>query len=371
MNQPRKIIHVDMDAFYASVEQLDNPEYRGKPVIVGGPANGRGVVAASSYEARAFGVRSAMSSRQAGKLCPNGIFVAPRFERYKEISRQVMELFYEYTDLVEPLSLDEAYLDVTEPKGEPRFAREIAQEIRAEIKKRTGLTASAGVAPNKFLAKIASDLNKPDGLTVVPPERVEELLRDLPVRKLPGVGRVTENTLLELKIETVLQLREWEERALVERFGKFGAWLFQVARGVDPRSVNPSRERKSVGCEDTFSEDLLDIDRLIDELYTLSEKLYSRLRRANLAGRTLTLKVTYSDFQKITRSFSSEKRLNMQEELFSRACELFSKVEAGKRAIRLLGLSCSGFDDLDLHEPPKVERAGPEQLSFDFSDCFR
>ena len=364
MNQPaRKIIHVDMDAFYASVEQRDNPALRGKPVVVGGPPNSRSVVCAASYEARKFGVRSAIPCSQAERLCPQAIFVQPRFEAYRAVSKEIMEIFQEYTDLVEPLSLDEAFLDVTENKMNNPSATWIAEEIRQKILRRTTLTASAGVAPNKFLAKVASDLNKPNGLTVISPEKVLEILQTLPIRKVPGVGKVTEEKLKSLGIHTTWDLRQFSEEKLRDHFGKMGGYFARIAEGIDHREVCPSRTRKSVGVEDTFAEDILDKDRLREEMRRISEKVWQRLHER--PGRTVTVKVTYDNFEKATRSKTLPEKVQNQEELLQLAWELFDLTSAGIRPIRLVGISVSHFEELE----KKAEMADdfPKQLTFPFS----
>lgn len=353
----RKIIHVDMDAFYASVEQRDNPELRGKPIVVGGSPNSRGVVAAASYEARKFGIRSAISSAQAYRLCPHAIFVRPRFEAYKAVSKEIMTIFFEYTDLVEPLSLDEAYLDVTVNRLQNPSATRIADEIRARIFNQTSLTASAGVAPSKFLAKIASDMNKPNGLTVIPPEKVAEILEQLPVRKIPGVGKKTEEKMLRLGIETTKDLRGWELEKLTEEFGKTGSWYYRLARGEDDREVHPTRERKSVGAEDTFLTDLLNWDALDAELGKLAARVWNRLK--GVSGKTVTVKVTYSNFEKVTRGETLNQRVGSLEQLHALAVTLLEQTEATTRPIRLLGISVSGFEE---REKKKVE--GDRQLKF-------
>ncbi len=338
----RKIIHVDMDAFYASVEQRDNPELRGKPLVVGGKPDSRSVVAAASYEARKFGIRSAMPCSHAVRLCPHAVFVLPRFDAYKRVSSEVMAIFREYTDLVEPLSLDEAYLDVTENKRQNPSATRIAEEIRLRIFQQTALTASAGVAPSKFLAKVASDMNKPNGLTVIPPERVEEVLISLAIRAVPGVGPKTEEKMRSLGIETVGQLRELSLEVLEERFGKSGGWYYRICRGEDQRAVISERERKSVGAEDTFSTDLTDLAELHVELQKLGAKVWRRL--GERPGRTVTLKVTYAGFEKATRSRTLELPPSSEAELLSEAVELLKLTDATRRPIRLLGISVSNFE---------------------------
>lgn len=363
----RKIIHVDMDAFFASVEQRDRPELRGLPVVVGGAPNGRGVVAAASYEARRFGIRSAMSSREAVRRCPQAVFVTPRFERYRDVSRTVMEIFFRYSDLVEPLSLDEAYLDVTLNKLGIPLAREIAERIKRDILSETGLTASAGVAPNKFVAKLASDFKKPDGLTVIPPDRVDRFLVDLPVGKVPGVGPKTEARMRELGLETVADLRIWSEERLMEEFGKSGSWYYRIARGQDERPVEADRDRKSLGAEETFDRDLEDLGEIREALESITEEVARRLESRDLTGTTVTLKITYHNFRKITRSITGAAIVGIGD-LRQRGAELLARTEAGDIPIRLLGLSVSGL--LTREEaataPSRPGRVGATQLSFPF-----
>src|ERR1700743_156371 len=300
----RKIIHIDMDAFYASVEQRDNPGYRGKAIAVGGSPQGRGVVATASYEARKFGVRSAMASKQALQLCPHIIFVQPRFAAYKEGSQKIREIFRRYTDLIEPLSLDEAYLDVTEDKQGIGSAIDIAKLIKQAIKDELQLTASAGVSINKFVAKIASDINKPDGLTFIGPSSVESFMEKLAVEKFFGVGRVTAEKMKKMGLFTGADLKKLPEDEMVKHFGKAGRFYYQIARGIDNREVQPNRETKSIGAEDTFAYDLTDIDELYAELDKLSQTVVNRLQQYQLKGRTITLKIKYSDFKQITRNYS-------------------------------------------------------------------
>jgi len=357
VQKQRKIIHVDMDAFYASVEQRDNPALKGKPVVVGGLPTTRSVVAAASYEARKFGIRSAISCAQAVRLCPHTIFVKPRFEAYRAVSAQIMEIFKEYTDLVEPLSLDEAFLDVTENRFQNSSATRIAEEIRAKILKQTALTASAGVAPNKFLAKIASDMNKPNGITVIPPEKVALVLETLPVRKVPGIGKKTEERMLELGIQTTKDLQSWKEEELIENFGKAGSWYYRISRGIDLRAVEPERERKSVGAEDTFSSDLLDWDTLELELVKICERVWRRLR--GQVGKTISLKVTYAGFEKISRAVTPVTPPSSLEELVVAALTLLDQTEATRRPIRLLGVSVSNFGS-------STPTGQPVQTSFKF-----
>lgn len=334
-----------MDAFYASVEQRDHPELQGKPVVVGGSPEGRGVVATASYEARKYGIHSAIPAATARRLCPNAIFIKPRFDVYKEVSRQIRQVFFEYTDLVEPLSLDEAYLDVTINKPNIASAALIAREIKAKIKERTRLTASAGVAPNKFLAKVASDYHKPDGLTLVTPELAEQFIEGLPIGKFHGIGQVTESKMKEKGIHFGRDLKKWEEQDLVKIFGKFGSYLYKIARGIDEREVEPNRIRKSLGAENTFSEDYEDINKMKLYLETLANEVSRRLHRAKTGGRTITLKVRYDDFSRITRSITVNESVSDEETLANTAKELLDETEAGIRKVRLLGITVSNLDN--------------------------
>ncbi|MCA8923593.1 MAG: DNA polymerase IV [Planctomycetes bacterium] len=342
---PRKIVHVDMDAFYASVEQRDRPELRGKPVIVGGQPDSRGVVCTASYEARQFGVRSAMPTAQAYRLCPHGVFLRPDFPRYKEASRTIQAIFREVTELVEPLSLDEAYLDVSQNHLDEPSATRVAAHLRARIREQTALTASAGVAPNKFLAKVASDLDKPDGLTVIPPERVPELLAGLPVRKLPGIGRVGAERCARHGIERVADFLRHDLEQLVRWFGSSGPRYLELARGVDERPVRPGRERKSVSIEDTFAEDVVARAEAAAILDTLAERLAERLRLAEARGRTVVLKVKYADFQQVTRSRTLSAPTRAHTTLSETALALLDQTEVGGRPVRLLGIGVSNLDE--------------------------
>ncbi len=340
----RKILHIDMDAFYAAIEQRDNPELRGKAIVVGGSPNGRGVVATASYEARKFGLRSAMPASWAKQLCPHVIFVRPRMSAYREASGQILSILRSYSELCEPLSLDEAYLDVTGSLASfSGSATRLAQHILGEIFQQTKLTASAGVAPNKFLAKIASDMNKPNGLTVIPPSEVDALLVTLPVGKVPGVGKKTEEKMNSLGIATLGDLRALGEEAVRAHFGKNGAWFYRLSLGIDERPVQTRRKAKSLSTEDTFAEDLLDPERISAELQHLSNALVQRAEKKEIQGRTLTLKVTYSDFTKITRSVTRQEMFSNAEDIFSAASGLAGETEAGSRPIRLLGLGISNF----------------------------
>lgn len=356
----RKIIHVDMDAFFAAVEQRDNPELRGKPIIVGGDSK-RGVVCTASYEARKFGVRSAMPGKTAQSLCPHAIFVRPRFDAYKIVSKQVLDIFHQYTESIEPLSLDEAYLDVTELCSGNVLARDVAKEIRTKIFEVTSLTASAGVGPNKFIAKLASDMNKPDGLTVIPPEKVPHVLNKLPVIKLPGVGRITEEKMIRHRIFSTKDLRERTVEELTHLFGKSGRWFYDIAHGRDEREVHVTRERKSVGAEDTFSEDSVDKSFLCTHLKELVSKVHSRLR--GMIGSTVTVKVTYSGYKKITRSYTTDDELDY-DRILNIAQELLLKTEIGVRPMRLLGVSVSNFGKVAEENVDSKEDLIPQQLSF-------
>ena len=347
----RRIIHVDMDAFYASVEQRDNPTLRGKPLAVGGQPNQRGVVAAASYEARAFGVHSAMSMAQAVRLCPSLTIVRPNFARYKAASQQVFAIFREVTPLVEPLSLDEAYLDVTENAWQEPLATPVARRLKERIRAETGLTASAGVAPNKFLAKIASGWKKPDGLTVISPERVEPFLQKLPVDALWGVGPVTAKKLRARGIERLVDVRTVEPVLLRETVGSLADWLRQLANGVDDRPVVPNRETKSSGSETTYPQDLTDLSQIREEVADMAAGVVSWLARKSVLARTVTIKVRYSDFTTITRSHSAPPTRD-SDALVGRALQLLDKTEAGQRPVRLLGVSVHNFcSDDDLAEP--------------------
>lgn len=353
----RKIIHVDMDAFYASVEQLDFPELRGKPLAVGGGGK-RGVVAAASYEARKFGVRSAMPGAQARELCPELIFVPTRFDRYREISQQIREVFYEYTDLVEPLSLDEAYLDVTENKKGNPSATLVASEIRALIKERTGLNASAGISINKFLAKIASDINKPNGQKTIPPEEVIAFLEHLDVRKFYGVGKVTRTKMYELGIFTGMDLKSKSLEFLEEHFGKSGKHYYNIVRGIHRSEVKPFRLQKSLAAEHTFTENISSEIFMMEQLVGIAEAVEQRLRRRKLTGKTVTLKIRYSDFSLRTRSKTMPEYLDSKEEILEVVEELLYQ-ERLENSVRLLGISVSNLnndpDDAVEEEPVDVQ----------------
>ncbi|WP_378941903.1 DNA polymerase IV [Paracoccus sp. R86501] len=339
----RKIIHIDMDAFFASVEQRDFPELRGKPVAVGGSA-ARGVVAAASYEARVFGVRSAMPSVTAARLCPDLIFVRHRFEVYRAVSQQIREIFAEYTPLIEPLSLDEAYLDVTDHLADGQTATQVAKAIRARIKAVTGLTASAGVSYNKFLAKLASDQNKPDGLCVITPDKGPEFVLSLPVGKFHGIGPATVAKMQAMGIHTGADLRTQDLDFLTRRFGKSGRYYWNISRGVDYRRVSPDRIRKSVGAENTFSADLMTLEAALDALAPLADKVWTHVSKHRLQGRTVTLKVKFSDFQQITRARSMAAAVAGRDQMLAVARDLAAGVLPDPRGVRLLGITLSGFD---------------------------
>ncbi|WP_262495019.1 DNA polymerase IV [Algoriphagus boritolerans] len=337
----RKIIHVDMDAFYASVEQLDHPEWRGKPLVVGGN-EARGVVAAASYEARKFGIFSAMSSALAAKKCPQLIFARPRFDRYKEISNQIREIFHEYTDLVEPLSLDEAFLDVTENKVGLKSAILIAKQIRAKIKERTGLNASAGVSYNKFLAKISSDLNKPNGQAVILPEEAEAFLEKLPIGKFFGIGKVTAEKMQSLGIHNGKDLKEYSLQFLTKKFGKSGLHYYNIVRGIHLSEVQPHRVRKSLSAENTFEKDLITPQELKENLRPVFEEVIKRIERNGIKGRTITLKIKHSDFTLQTRSRTLEQYPD-EETFWKIALELLHQEEI-EQPVRLLGLGISNLN---------------------------
>ena len=338
----RKIIHVDMDAFYASVEQRDNPELRGKPVAVGGSSK-RGVVAAASYEARAFGVRSAMPSVTAQRQCPDLIFVKPRFEAYKIVSQQIREIFARHTDLIQPLSLDEAYLDVTQDKQGIGSAVKIAKAIRTAIREETGLTASAGVSYNKFIAKLASDQNKPDGMCVILPDQGPEFVASLPVRRFHGVGPRTAEKMAKLGVHTGADLAQKDEAWLAQHFGSWGGYLFWAARGVDHRPVNANSVRKSIGAESTYFDDKRSEAELRDALEEIIDIIWGRIERNQAQGRTLVLKARYSDFRTITRSRTVGQALSDRASIAQVAHVLLDQILPVEMGVRLLGLTLSGL----------------------------
>jgi DNA polymerase-4 len=353
---PRKIIHIDMDAFYASVEQRDNPELRGKPVAVGGSRE-RGVVAAASYEARKFGVRSAMPSVTARRKCPELIFVRPRFDVYREVSLQVRAILAEYTAIIEPLSLDEAYLDVTENLQGIASATEIAEQIRAKIRSETQLTASAGVSYNKFLAKLASDYRKPDGLFVITPAMGPSFVEALPVDRFHGIGPATAAKMKELGIATALDLRARDEKFLSQHFGKAGRHFYSICRGIDHRPVLPNRARKSVGAENTFSRDLTSLGDLKAELGPLVDKVWQYCESTGVRGRTVTLKVKFADFQIITRSRSRVVLISDRPTLASISEELLTAQFPLRKAVRLIGVSLSSLSTDQVQVDPQMNLA--------------
>ncbi len=363
MSKLRKIIHIDMDAFYASVEQRDNPTLKGKPIAVG-HADKRGVVAAASYEARKYGVRSAMPSIRAKKLCPELIFIEGRMDVYKKISAQIYEIFHDYTDLIEPLSLDEAFLDVTENKKNIELAVNIAKEIKSRIRNELHLIASAGVSYNKFLAKIASDFRKPDGLCTIHPDQAYQFITTLPIESFWGIGSVTAKKMHSLGIYNGGSLRNCSREMLIRQFGKAGNMYYDFARGIDNRIVEPARIRKSIGCEHTLEKDVSLKSSVIIELYHVACELTERLKKKNFQGHTLTIKVKFHDFTQITRSISSNKQLKTLNDILPLAKQLLKDIDYNQHPIRLLGLAISN---------PKEEIALiPEskwiQLKLDFQD---
>ncbi|CAN5379778.1 DNA polymerase IV [soil metagenome] len=343
MNIMNKIIHVDMDAFFASVEQRDFPELKGKPVAVGGNSE-RGVVAAASYEARAYGVFSAMSSRVAIRKCPHLIFAKPRFEVYKKVSNQIREIFYGYTDLVEPLSLDEAYLDVTKNKKGITSAVEVAKVIKQEIFVETKLTASAGISYNKFLAKTASSIKKPDGLTLIHPNRAENFISSLPIEKFFGVGKVTAEKMKNLGIKNGYDLKQKELEFLVKNFGKLGQYYFDISRGLDNRPVNPNRIRKSAGAENTFFQDLYHFDELKASALPLLDKAFNHIKKAGISAKTITLKIKYNDFEVLTRSKTLTQAIYKKEDAILILNEILLEFNPPAKGIRLVGVSFSNFE---------------------------
>jgi len=340
----RKIIHVDMDAFYASVEQRDDPQLKGKPVIVAWRGN-RSVVCAASYEARSFGVRSAMSALRAERLCPAAVFIAPDFTRYRAVSKSVREIFERHTDLIEPLSLDEAYLDVTTNKTGLPTATLVARTIRDQIRQELSLTASAGVAPNKFLAKLASDWRKPNGLFVIQPEEVDAFLQPLPVGRLPGVGKVTEEKLAKFGVKTVSELRHWDLSALQQQFGRYGVRLYELTRGIDENPVVPDRPTRSISVEDTFEHDV-PLSETEPMIRRLAEKLWSASRKDSRTARTVVLKLKTSEFRILTRSHTPSPPPSSCEELTEIAVKLRARVDLGpQQRYRLVGIGLSNFQN--------------------------
>lgn len=366
-NQPRNIIHLDMDAFYPAVEVLDNPELKGKPIIVGGSRT-RGVVSSASYEARKYGVHSAQPMATATRLCPQAIVMSVRMSRYREVSREVFGIFRLFTPLVEPLSIDEAFLDVT---GSARLfgsVIDIAKKIKQMVVDKTGLTISAGVAPNKFLAKIASDLEKPDGLTIVPPDNVKAFLDPLPIGKMWGVGKKTQEVLRALNVKTFNDLSRLPVKLVEHRFGKWGVKMHQLAQGVDEREVIPSHEAKSIGHEETFNEDILGVDAAKKELLSLSNRVARRMRRMGAVGKTITLKVKYHDFVLITRASTLPEATDDGMEIYRTVCDLLNKTSVGRRRVRLLGVSLSQLNHSDFEAQLSLfERAKSSQKRKDLN----
>ncbi len=349
----RKIVHIDMDAFFASVEQRDDPELRGKPVAVGGSRE-RGVVAAASYEAREFGVRSAMASVTAKRKCPNLIFVRPRFDVYRAVSLQIRTIFAEYTPIIEPLSLDEAYLDVTENLKRVASATQIAEEIREKIRAETGLTASAGISYNKFLAKLASDHRKPDGLFVITPKMGPAFVENLPVEKFHGIGPATTAKMNRLGIKTGLDLRGQTLAFLQQHFGKPGPYYYWIARGIDERSVRADRVRKSLGTENTFSTDIFTFEAACEALLPIIEKVWRICEGAEIHGRTVTLKVKYADFQQITRSRTGQSLFSTRAEIEQLSHALLEPLFPVAKGIRLLGITLSSLSEKQLEREPQL-----------------
>jgi DNA polymerase-4 len=339
----RKIIHIDMDMFYAAVEMRDRPELRGKPLVVGGRPDSRSVATTANYEARKFGIHSGMSCAEARRRCPQCLFIPPDFRKYQQVSEQIRGIFFEYTDLVETMSLDEAYLDVTQNKKNETSATRLAREIKERIFAATGLTASAGVAANLFVAKIASDARKPDGLCVVRPEQVMAFIRLLPVIKIPGIGKVTDARLQEMGIRTVAELERKPLEFLEKEFGKFGRYLYDIARGIDERPVTPWRERQSYGAEETFERDILEKKLLLDFLRECSRRVFTELHEEGKLARTVTLKIKYFDFQAVTRRQTFDDFLDSAGKIFQAACALLERTEAGRTPVRLAGISLANF----------------------------
>lgn len=353
----RKIIHIDMDAFYASVEQRDNPNLRGKPVAVGGSKE-RGVVAAASYEARQYGIHSALASAIAHRKCPHLIFVKPNFEKYRAVSQQIREIFHEYTDLVEPLSLDEAYLDVTKNKKGIETATRIARQIRQSIWEQTGLHASAGISINKFLAKVASDINKPNGQKTIMPLEVIEFLENLPIKKFYGIGAKTAEKMKSLGIHSGRDLKKWNQALLVSEFGKSGLHYYNIVRGLQKSEVKPNRIRKSIGAERTFSHNLYQEKDLLAKLGEIMDKLADRIKSAEAKGKTVTLKLKYHDFEIHTRSATMIEATNQKDVIFNQVKTLLREGEIEK-PVRLLGVSLSNFQS-------ESTKSAPVQLTLNF-----
>jgi DNA polymerase IV len=345
MSEPRKIIHIDMDAFFAAVEQRDYPEYRNKPLIVGGDPFSRGVVATCSYEARSYGIHSAMPTSRAYRLCPQAIFVKPRFEAYREVSQHIRRIFFEYTDQVEPLSLDEAYLDVTDSNINGGSATLIAKAIKARIQQQTQLTASAGVSYNKFLAKIASDIRKPDGFYLITPSEGEKFVEELPIHKLHGVGKATTRKMHDLGIQTGRDLKLFSLEDLLKHFGKSGLYYYNIARAVDHRPVVGHRKSQSVGVEITFQQDISNTQAVIKHLQQLFEKAFTKLTEKKLYAQTLTIKIKYHDFVQITRSRTLPHTITASAQIYDLLLDLLKNTDVGRRDIRLLGITLSSLSD--------------------------
>ncbi|MBX9673585.1 MAG: DNA polymerase IV [Candidatus Obscuribacterales bacterium] len=355
----RKIIHVDMDAFFASVEQRDKPQYKDKPLVVGGSPYQRGVVCAASYEARRYGIHSAMPSKTAFQRCPELIFVKPRFEVYREVSDQIREIFYRYTDLVEPLSLDEAYLDVTINKKGMPSATLIAKEIREKIWEETNLTASAGISVNKFLAKTATSVRKPNGIYLIPPAQAESYVESLPIEDFYGIGKATAKKMHDLGIYKGADLKRYTIDQLMTRFGKVGSFYYNICRGIDTRPVVADRIRKSIGAEESYAEDLADRQSIIEALGDITETLLRRLQKHHTSGRTLTLKVKYSDYQQATRSrtLSDYLKIDGPQQIIDIALDLLASTEISSRNARLLGLTVSNLECEEVEEAAALAEA--------------
>ncbi|BDD04791.1 DNA polymerase IV [Aureibacter tunicatorum] len=355
----RKIIHIDMDAFYASVEELNDPSLKNKPIAVGGTSK-RGVLATANYEARKYGVRSAMPTHLALKKCPHLILVKPHFDQYKKISLQIRDIFYSYTDLVEPLSLDEAFLDVTSPKRGPHSATLIAENIRKEIFKETGLTASAGVSNCKFVAKVASDYNKPNGITIVPPHEIESFIEDLDIEKFFGVGKATAKKMHANNIFKGKDIKSYSLNQLTKLFGKTGLFFYNISRGIDERPVVPHRTRKSLGAERTFEENKFELNALLHSLDKISDEVWSRATKQNISGKTITVKIKYADFTQVTRSKTFNHTIRSSDELYHIAKDIMSDNFNENLQIRLLGITLSKLEGIT------IIKAGT-QLSIDFN----
>ncbi len=359
MTEQRHILHIDMDAFFASVEQMDNPKFAGRPLIVGGNPEGRGVVAACSYEARKFGIHSAMSAANAIKSCPHALFVRPRKDRYKEISIQIMDIFRSCSPVIEPLSLDEAFLDISEDHDTIQDAANTAEHIRSRVFHEVGLTCSAGVSYNKFLAKVASDINKPDGLTIIKIEQAKDFLASLAIGKFYGVGKVTEKKMHTLGVRIGHDLLRFEKTELIRFFGKAGAFFYDIVRGIDNRPVKPGKGRKSVGTETTFHTDIIDLEEIQEVIQNLACKVACSLQKKESCGSTITLKVRYHDFSTVTRSLTLTAPICSSEEIMQHIPQLLGATEAGKTKIRLLGVTVSNLS--------KQSRKIPVQMALPFS----